>query len=901
MKKTTVILFLLFKVLFCSSQQFTFNGSATYNGGECYTVCPDVLNSVGSMWNNTQIDLTQPFVYDVSLSFGTKDANGADGIAFVIQQVGLNALGAQGMGIGYTGLNISLIIEFDTYQNSPFDPAADHIAIQKNGIGNHQIAANTIAAPVTLPNIENGLPHPVKITWDPAYDSLKVYFDCALKIAVQYNIVQDIFSGNPYAWWGFTSATGGSSNTHIVCFVDTLQAKAGPDVLACQAVQLNGIVTGVQPISYSWSPALGLTNPNVLNPIANPTTPTNYVLSVFDGCGFVARDTVKVTVVTMTADAGPDQTICSGDTVALHASAGSLFAWNPSATLNNSTIQSPHSLPLNTTTTYTVVITDTNGCSASDNVIIHVKPLPVIQATGSTICEGDTGTVSVTSNLTGTSYIWYPNLDTLNPLSVVPSVTTTYTVIGDALGCKDTANATVIVNLLPSITANDTVKICIGDTATLTATSTVIGTHFTWYPGLDTLNPMHYHPLLTSTYMVVGDKLGCSDTAISVVVVNPLPIITINDTAICFGNDAQLTAHGATTYIWNDGTTLNPYTVSPFQTTTYYVTGTDLNTCSDSASAIVTVHPNPIVNVNNPVICMGTDAQLIATGATTYIWNDGNNTNPYTVSPFQTTIYYVTGTDINHCVDSATAVVTVHPNPSVTALPDYVCLGDTAILTASGASTYVWSPGGSTANPLIVSPTSTTVYSVTGTNTFNCTGTDTAIVIVYPIPIIDFIANPWGTEVDEPIVFTGSSNVAVSDWLWNFGDSFTDNSGQDVTHSWASDGTFNVTLTVTSTHSCSISISHSVIIELNMQFPNVFTPNGDGVNDVFEIVGLKPDKENKLVIFNRWGKKIYEKERYDNSWTGEGSADGVYYYIFTWKNYKLNKESSYSGSVTIIR
>ncbi|MEI8204746.1 MAG: gliding motility-associated C-terminal domain-containing protein, partial [Bacteroidota bacterium] len=261
----------------------------------------------------------------------------------------------------------------------------------------------------------------------------------------------------------------------------------------------------------------------------------------------------------------------------------------------------------------------------------------------------------------------------------------------------------------------------------------------------------------------------------------------------------------------------------------------------------------------------------------------------------------VTGTDVNNCVDSATAIVTVHPNPTVTANPDYICQGDTIILTATGASTYLWSPGGSTSNPLIVMPNTSTVYTVTGTNSFGCTGIDTANAIVYPTPAIDFEANPWGIEVDNPITFTGSSDVPVSQWQWNFGDSFTDNSGVVVTHAYASDGTFVVTLKVITDHSCKSAISHSVIIELGLQFPNVFTPNGDGVNDKFEIIGLKPNKENTLQVFNRWGKKIYEKASYDNSWTGEGAADGTYYFIFTWKSYTLGREASYSGSVTIVR
>ena len=757
MKKTIILLLVLFKITAGFSQLFTFNGSATYNGGECYTVCPDLLNSVGSMWKNTQINLTQPFVYDFSLNFGTKDANGADGIALVIQQVGLNALGAQGMGIGYTGLNMSLCIEFDTYQNSPFDPVADHIGVQTNGIGNHQTVANTLTAAVSLPaNIEDGMPHPVKVTWDPTYDSLKVYFDCILRVAIQYNIVQNIFSGNPLAWWGFTSATGGSSNTHVVCFVDTLQARAGNDILACQPVQLNGIVTGVQPITYSWAPALGLSNPNILNPVANPATPTNYVLSVSDGCGFVARDTIKVTVVNMTANAGTDRTICSGDTVVLHGSGGISYSWTPAASLVTSNIQNPNTLPLLNTTTFTVMVFDTNACSASDNVLITVNPLPEIQAMGSTICYGDTGTVTAISDVNNTSFIWYPGADTTNPASFSPNATTIYTVIGDRYGCKDTTSTTITVN--------------------------------------------------------------------------PLPFITINSPSICLGGDAVLSASGATSYVWNDGSTFNPYTVSPFQTTTYSITGTDANGCSDTTSTLVTINPNPTVIAN----------------------------------------------------------------------PAYMCEGDSATITATGAISYVWNTG-DTSPSITVNPSTTTVYTVTGSNSFGCVGTDTANALVYPTPIIDFIANPWAEQIDNPIIFTGSANVPVVLWQWSFGDGFTDNSGDVVTHTYANDGTFHVTLNITSDHSCLSTITHDVIIELDMQFPNVFTPNSDGTNDTFEIVGLKPDKENKLQVFNRWGKKIYEKERYDNSWTGEGAADGTYYYIFSWKSYTQGKELSYSNTVTIIR
>ncbi|MEI8205111.1 MAG: gliding motility-associated C-terminal domain-containing protein, partial [Bacteroidota bacterium] len=534
------------------------------------------------------------------------------------------------------------------------------------------------------------------------------------------------------------------------------------------------------------------------------------------------------------------------------------------------------------------------------NIIVTVNPNPVVSITASanTICAGDTAVLIASSNLGGTGFSWNNGLNG-DTISISAINTTTYTVIGNALGCRDTASTTITVNELPVVTVNNPV-ICWGETATLTATSTVNGSHYTWYPSLDTLNPYSVNPVITTTYTVIGAKLGCSDTATATVTVHPLPNITVNNPVICMGFDANLIANGGVSYVWNDGNSGSPYVVSPFQTTTFYVTGTDANNCSDSATAIVTVHPNPIVNVNNAAICFGHDANLTATGAVNYIWNDGNNGNPYIVSPFQTTTFYVTGTDANNCSDSATAIVTVNPNPTITISSVPICSGATASLTAAGAATYVWNTG-ATSNPLVVTPSVTTNYTVTGTNTFGCVSTANANATVYPIPIIDFNANPWGAEVETPIIFTGNSNVPITQWQWDFGDSYTDNSGVVVTHSYVNDGEFEVTLTVTSDHTCVNSITHPVVIELSLQFPNVFTPNGDGVNDKFEIVGLKPEKENKLEVFNRWGKKVYEKSSYDNSWSGEGASDGTYYFIFTWKSYTLGREASYSGSVMILR
>ena len=472
-----------------------------------------------------------------------------------------------------------------------------------------------------------------------------------------------------------------------------------------------------------------------------------------------------------------------------------------------------------------VTVTDTAMVTPNMNFNMAVTP------TNATICQGDT--VSMTASGTTATYTWTPSagLNTTTGPTVIATPTTSvnYVVSGTNGACTGTDTVHITVNPIPEIQAIGS-TICYGDTGSINVVSTVNNTHFIWSPGGDTTSTVSVNPNATTLYTVYGDAQGCKDTTTTTVIVNPLPFITINSPSICLGENAILTASGATTFVWDDGSTFNPYTVSPFQTTTYSVTATDANNCSDTTSTVVTVNPSPTVTANGTIICSG----------------------------------------------------------------------DTAILTVSGATSYIWNTAATT-DPLVVMPVTTTTYSVTGYNSFGCTGTDTATAIVFPTPVIDFIANPWATEVESPIVFTGSSDVPISIWAWDFGDATTDNSGAVVTHPYLSDGTYVVTLTATTDHPCVSSISHSVIIELTMQFPNVFSPNSDGINDNFEIIGLKPDKENKLQVFNRWGKKIYEKERYDNSWTGEGAADGTYYYIFSWKSYTQGKELSYSNTVTIIR
>lgn len=202
-------------------QDYELVGDAISIGSDCYQLTDAILNESGAIWNNTQIDLTQPFDIEYTINLGTDDA-GADGIVFVFQNIGINALGAIAQGIGYQNINSSLGIEIDTWNNTNLsDLPEDHIAIISNGDSDHA-SVNNLAGPLfALPggaNMEDGQDYTIQIQWDPNTQSIEVYVNCILTISLlNYDLVNEIFAGNPDVWFGFTSATGGFYNAQTVC------------------------------------------------------------------------------------------------------------------------------------------------------------------------------------------------------------------------------------------------------------------------------------------------------------------------------------------------------------------------------------------------------------------------------------------------------------------------------------------------------------------------------------------------------------------------------------------------------------------------------------------------------------------------------------------------------------
>ena len=222
--KALLLVGICLSLVFNARSAYVLNGSASATGNNCFIITPAANNERGSVWNDQYISLEFDFNMTFQVYLGSNDLDGGDGIAFVLQSVGTNALGGVGSGIGYSGISPSLAVEYDTYQNNG-EPAFDHIAVQLNGVlDNSGVQAATYNA-----NIEDGQWHSTLIVWMAASHTLVVYFDGIARLGYGSNIVNNIFGGNPLVYWGFTGATGGFNNLQQFCV--TSVSLQGPNVI----------------------------------------------------------------------------------------------------------------------------------------------------------------------------------------------------------------------------------------------------------------------------------------------------------------------------------------------------------------------------------------------------------------------------------------------------------------------------------------------------------------------------------------------------------------------------------------------------------------------------------------------------------------------------------------------
>ncbi len=692
----------------------------------------------------------------------------------------------------------------------------------------------------------------------------------------------------------------------------------------CQGDTISLTASGLT--TYNWAPDSELniqTGPVV---IASPTTTVTYTVTGKGTGGCSAIDSTVVTVnpkpnVVITASSSKT---CLGSSVSLSASGAGTYIWSPATSLTQTTGDTTTATPTNTTT-YTIIGTSTLSCLDTVTYTINVNPLPTINVTTSsnTICSGDSMRLIASG---ASTYVWGPavNITSLTGDTVYafPGTTSNYYVTGrDANGCIASDTLTVTIGNI-TINARPVSKaICFGDSTAITAAG---GTNYIWSPA-SSLNSatgatVMATPTTTTTYTIVGTQgLHCKDSTTITITVNSLPVVTVsaNDSSICSkGGVATLTAGGANTYAWNPSSSLSSSTGSPVDanssggTVTYTVTGTDGNGCKDTASLTITVLPTPVPIINSSAgdtVCPGKSTTLTASGATTYKWSTGATTSAINATPSGNTTYWVIGTS-GGCSDTARITINVY-NLQATTINEAICIGYPATFTASATGgkvsyTYVWSNGLGTA------PGPITIPSVSASGFYVCTVTDACKTSINDTVFINALPNTNAkfTATPNPILggqYVGfvNTNSGANQWYWTFGDGSSVHDSFPY-YQYNVPGTYIVTLITNNQFGCADTSHDTVVVTEGIYVPNVFTPNGDGSNDVFHVTagGLKT---YDITIFNRWGEKIFETNSPNTDWDGNSQAgvaesDGIYYYLLTATDYN-GKDYKMQGYIQLIR
>jgi hypothetical protein len=305
---------------------------------------------------------------------------------------------------------------------------------------------------------------------------------------------------------------------------------------------------------------------------------------------------------------------------------------------------------------------------------------------------------------------------------------------------SSTGFLSVLYSGAPNILINGLNTACVG----LSIPLNVVGANtYTWSTNENT-SSIIVSPSVTTTYSVVGqDALGCSNSAVTIITVNPniAPTIAISgNTVLCSSLSTSLTASGANTYTWSNGSNNPTINYSPIANTTLSVTGTDINGCQNTGSININILPLPNTslssNLNTVCGVISTTLSVLGSASNTISWSTGASTPSIIVTPSVTTVYSVVTTGTNSCTKNLTKTITVLNIPAISVSgPTIVCKAVTNTLVASGVSTYTWSGGGitgTTAPTVTIGLSSNTNFFVQGTAINGCTTTATYSVDVYP-------------------------------------------------------------------------------------------------------------------------------------------------------------------------
>jgi gliding motility-associated-like protein len=309
---------------------------------------------------------------------------------------------------------------------------------------------------------------------------------------------------------------------------------------------------------------------------------------------------------------------------------------------------------------------------------------------------------------------------------------------------------------------------------------------------------------------------------------------------------------------------------------TYYCIVGNGMVLSDTITLTVLPPPNVSVIPASTAICLGSNALLSASGASTYVWSPSSSLSCSTctspnASPTTTTTYVVMGTNAAGCKDSATVLVTVDSVPKISISgPQKICEGLSTNLTASGGTSYSWSPAAGLSNSNVFNPTASpaanTTYTVTVMNG-PCVAKDSVFVFVNPAPVGTSATTDATIDIGNSAPLTATVTSGDT-YIWQ--PSATLNCDTCPNPTATPSVTTTYSLIVTDSEGCTITDTVTITVEdlcQNVFVPGAFSPNGDGHNDVLYVRG-NCIIEMDFIVYDRWGNKVFESNDPHMGWDG---------------------------------
>jgi len=644
----------------------------------------------------------------------------------------------------------------------------------------------------------------------------------------------------------------------------------------------------------------------------NLTIGNNYYLMVDGFAGDICNYTI-------TADSGiqfPDiaevPPVCEGGSVVLQAPTGaSSYEWQHDGSTNSSVTVTP-----STTQTYYCEVSGLCDYKQMLDVTVTVNPNPNVTITnGATtaICNGSSTTLTATG---ANTYTWTPS-GSGSSININPTTNTQYIVTGtDLNGCQNKDTIAVVVNALPTLSANPiaTDSDCGGSNGALSGATPSGASPFgySWSNGTTTVGTSANLTNIPAGnyYLTVTDANTCSKQFGPFNVSNPgappAPSVNADDIDPCINGNVLLsatTSASSPTYNWTgpnsftaNGSTVNLTNVTSLESGNYCVSITSAGCTGPSSCVQITVLSEPTIDItaaaNDSTICLNGTIDLTATGATSYNWTGPNgfssaqqNFQLENASNQNQGYYVVLGTDANGCTGTDSLLITILPLPAISISADNAnaiyCNSAIATLTAGGATTYNWTgpnsyaATGSSVTIFDLNGSDQGYYFVTGTDVEGCSNVDSLYLTI----ITDVPANaPNDTIIcpGETLILYGSGGQS---YVWNGPVGFYSEEQNPLVTTEAS---FNQSgiyyLTVVDVNGCFGYDSTNVDVTNNADclfIPNLFTPDKDGYNDTWVVMGLNEFKDAEVEIYNRWGNMVYYSSPYNNDWDGTVNQPGV--------------------------